>query len=39
MFFREHTAHIEVIRDDNIELVFFPILPSSKLNKEEKLKF
>lgn len=36
MFFRSHTAHIEVVREDQIELVFFPLLPFSKLNKDEK---
>lgn len=36
MFFRARTAHIEVVRDDQIELVFFPLLPFSKLNKDEK---
>ncbi|CAD8131502.1 unnamed protein product [Paramecium pentaurelia] len=39
MFFRARTAHIEVVRDDQIELVFFPLLPFSKLNKDEKQSF
>lgn len=38
MFFRSKTAHIEVVREQ-IELVYFPLLPYSKLNKEEKTLF
>lgn len=26
-FFMAHTAHIEIVRNDGLEMVFFPILP------------
>ncbi|KAM3129288.1 hypothetical protein pb186bvf_018575 [Paramecium bursaria] len=39
LFFRSKTAHVELIRDDQIELVFFPVLPYCRLQKEEKIDF
>ena len=39
-FFMGNTAHIEVVRNDKLEIVFFPLLPYCKcLPKEEKVLF
>ena len=39
-FFMANTAHIEVVRNGGLELVFFPLLPYCKcFPKEEKQKF
>ena len=39
-FLMSNTAHIEIVRDDKLEIVFFPLLPyCSCLPKDQKKKF
>ena len=39
-FFMSNSAHIEIVRDDKLEIVFFPLLPYCRcLPKDQKLIF